>query len=682
MAEIHKITKDGESIFPATTTDAVVHPTIKSSVTGLMNDYNVSSLFPSHSLSGTNRYTLSEAAELLDKVLEETQKGAGVRMIFVNDSGKLEVWEFQGGRFTNQLDWLPCSANTISDIPVQDLTELVRRAETAATDAKNSADIASQSGDLAQYAKTQGDYAKEQGGIAKTQATAAKTNGDYAKEQGDYAKNIADGYTSDVEELRKNALLKTAQTLTAEEKEQVQENLGISGVLGEALEIVRPSYFLHSGGLLELDTPISGEIKIGFVQVEYIEVRGGSEDYTTARYVTIPMSLYKNGIDGNETSKFLIGDHDNSIFSCKIVSNDSADLSVSHLVWTSELKVSDWNVKIKDLYFFTSKNTGASVIQNGEARLMTASMNSGISTYSAPNSTTHYNLYTTEEGCELNSSLLGTIPSDLRQTVREVTVISKTNGKEKTWKLTTTSEPGNFFNPKSWMSVKEEIEHIKCCLGSGDYVLEGLKVAVFGDLYSCSPNSWAEEMAKEFGWTELAVYSQPEATLGRNGETKSIVDLIEKLKDLNWTPDLVVITPFSGLDVRYSHFGSFKDIGTHDTMGLIPTKANKSTVCGGIRYISEIVHTIVPDAKLFFTTQVYTSPMKPGDTFVKGSGSIERAELDEAIIKGGRRFQYQTIDMSGSGIHPWKGKLQDKEVKNLITSHMISELRRLFKKTI
>ena len=38
MGEIHKLTKDGITLFPATTTDAVVHPQVRAAVSTLLQN--------------------------------------------------------------------------------------------------------------------------------------------------------------------------------------------------------------------------------------------------------------------------------------------------------------------------------------------------------------------------------------------------------------------------------------------------------------------------------------------------------------------------------------------------------------------------------------------------------------------------------------------------------------------
>lgn len=61
MGKIHKITKNGQTIYPATTTDAVAHPTLKVPVSKLIGEINVSNLFPTGGTNGTNKYTLESA---------------------------------------------------------------------------------------------------------------------------------------------------------------------------------------------------------------------------------------------------------------------------------------------------------------------------------------------------------------------------------------------------------------------------------------------------------------------------------------------------------------------------------------------------------------------------------------------------------------------------------------------
>lgn len=65
MATIHKLTKDGQTIYPATTTDAVVHPDLAVSSSKLIEEVNVSKIFPTGGIDGTNKYTLETAIAMI-----------------------------------------------------------------------------------------------------------------------------------------------------------------------------------------------------------------------------------------------------------------------------------------------------------------------------------------------------------------------------------------------------------------------------------------------------------------------------------------------------------------------------------------------------------------------------------------------------------------------------------------
>ena len=94
MAEIHKLTKDGQTILPATTTDAVVHPQARVSLTGLVNEYNVSVLYPTEGVSG-NKYTLQKAITVLNSKLSDEQKTIATRVAYIDSTDNhLNVGDF------------------------------------------------------------------------------------------------------------------------------------------------------------------------------------------------------------------------------------------------------------------------------------------------------------------------------------------------------------------------------------------------------------------------------------------------------------------------------------------------------------------------------------------------------------------------------------------------------------
>ena len=95
MAKIHKLSKNGQTIYPATTTDAVVHPTLKVSASKLIGEINVSNLFPTGGSNGTNKYTLASAIAKIPTDL----RTVGIKCSFINEANQLEIWEYQGGTY-------------------------------------------------------------------------------------------------------------------------------------------------------------------------------------------------------------------------------------------------------------------------------------------------------------------------------------------------------------------------------------------------------------------------------------------------------------------------------------------------------------------------------------------------------------------------------------------------------
>lgn len=107
MAEIHRMKKEGKTIFPATTTDAVVHPQLKTTVSSLVVEYNVSALFPTSGQDSGNKYTLDSMIATLGIKLTESQKIAGVKGSFLDvDSGELLTYVFSGRtNFSDSSGW-------------------------------------------------------------------------------------------------------------------------------------------------------------------------------------------------------------------------------------------------------------------------------------------------------------------------------------------------------------------------------------------------------------------------------------------------------------------------------------------------------------------------------------------------------------------------------------------------
>lgn len=103
MAKIQKLTKNGQVICPATRMDAVVHPDLKVAASELIGEVNVSRIFPTGGIDGTNKYTLEGA---IAKIPESLRR-IGIKCSFLDEGGELEVWEYEGGFWDSS-----CFANT------------------------------------------------------------------------------------------------------------------------------------------------------------------------------------------------------------------------------------------------------------------------------------------------------------------------------------------------------------------------------------------------------------------------------------------------------------------------------------------------------------------------------------------------------------------------------------------
>ena len=77
-----------------------------------VTEVNVSQLYPTEGIDGSNKYTLETA---IAKVGEELRH-AGLKVTFLNGEGTTETWEFQGGTFTSAERWIQCGANKINEL--------------------------------------------------------------------------------------------------------------------------------------------------------------------------------------------------------------------------------------------------------------------------------------------------------------------------------------------------------------------------------------------------------------------------------------------------------------------------------------------------------------------------------------------------------------------------------------
>ena len=112
MAKKVKITKGGQTVYPATVMDAVVHPDLRVDSSKLIEEVNVSKIYPKGGIDGTNKYTLETAIAKIPSSL----RNVGLKCSFINEEEELETWEYQGGTFTDAGDWTQIGAKRINEI--------------------------------------------------------------------------------------------------------------------------------------------------------------------------------------------------------------------------------------------------------------------------------------------------------------------------------------------------------------------------------------------------------------------------------------------------------------------------------------------------------------------------------------------------------------------------------------
>lgn len=112
--DIRLLVDDGEEFYPASVTDAVAHPNTKCSLTDMMDEYNLTTIWPLES----GHYDITRAIQVLNEKLPENLKKPGVHAEFTNSSGRFESWEYFGANyeFTNELGWKKIDSTTLSEI--------------------------------------------------------------------------------------------------------------------------------------------------------------------------------------------------------------------------------------------------------------------------------------------------------------------------------------------------------------------------------------------------------------------------------------------------------------------------------------------------------------------------------------------------------------------------------------
>ena len=86
------------------------------SLSKLIEEVNISNIYPTDGTNGSNKYTLETA---IAKVGEELRH-AGLKVTFINEEGRLETWEYQGGTFTNASSW-----NMVGSLRLHELSQTI-----------------------------------------------------------------------------------------------------------------------------------------------------------------------------------------------------------------------------------------------------------------------------------------------------------------------------------------------------------------------------------------------------------------------------------------------------------------------------------------------------------------------------------------------------------------------------
>ena len=85
---------------------------VQDAIDANITEFNVSSRFPTGGIDGTNRYTLETAIAKIP----ESFRTVGIKCSFLNEDGKPETWEYQGGTITSTSAWNQVGSKVIGNI--------------------------------------------------------------------------------------------------------------------------------------------------------------------------------------------------------------------------------------------------------------------------------------------------------------------------------------------------------------------------------------------------------------------------------------------------------------------------------------------------------------------------------------------------------------------------------------
>lgn len=112
---------EGQDYFPITLTDAVGHEQTRTSLTKLLNIYDLTAIWPTSGIRGGMFYDLPTAIQVLNENLTEEQKLPGVRAQFLNSASRLEEWQYFGNNFnfTNEMGWGEVDSGVLNELAAE-----------------------------------------------------------------------------------------------------------------------------------------------------------------------------------------------------------------------------------------------------------------------------------------------------------------------------------------------------------------------------------------------------------------------------------------------------------------------------------------------------------------------------------------------------------------------------------
>lgn len=114
MADIHKFTKDGKTIWPATATEAIIDPETKVILSDTLESWNIPVLWPTEKVT-----SIETAIPVLSSKLPAAKQIPGTKVEFKNELGQVEEWEYVGGStasFTDVAAWTQVGGVTLNDL--------------------------------------------------------------------------------------------------------------------------------------------------------------------------------------------------------------------------------------------------------------------------------------------------------------------------------------------------------------------------------------------------------------------------------------------------------------------------------------------------------------------------------------------------------------------------------------